>query len=95
MKFAPLEHRVKGYREPWITHEAIEAIKDKDRLLRKATISKTIGDWEEAKRVRNKVGKVLRTLRADFLKQQQEASRADPKKILKNYFGNNPQYKAG
>ena len=38
----------------------------------------------EAKRVRNKVGKDLKKLRADFLKQQQEAYKTDPKKFWKS-----------
>ena len=62
-------YKVKGYSEPWITNEAIEAIKDKDRLLRLAKTSGNKQDWDEAKRVRNKVSKDLRNLRADFLKQ--------------------------
>ena len=74
---------VRGYREPWITNEAIEAIKDKDRLLAKARRSDKVEDWTRAKRVRNEVGRDLRNLRADYLKQQQEANKSDPKKFWK------------
>ena len=38
-------YKVKGKRKPWITNEAIEAIKDKDRLLRQAKNSGTWEDW--------------------------------------------------
>ena len=56
-EFCPLRsYKVNGYREPWITNEAIEAIKDKDRLLKKARISAKVEEWADAKRVRNKVG---------------------------------------
>ena len=74
-------YKVKGKREPWITNEAIEAIKDKDRLHRQANNTGTWEDWEEAKRCRNKVGKDLKNLRADFLRQQQEVHKAGPKKF--------------
>ena len=39
---------------------------------------------EEGKRLRNEVGRSLRDLRADYLKQQQEAHKADPKKFWKS-----------
>ena len=73
--------KVAAVSEPWITNEALEAIKDKDRLLRKAKRSGLERDWEEAKRVRNRVGRDLEIMRADFLKQQQQIHRADPKKF--------------
>ena len=51
-EFCPLRsYKVNGCREPWITHEAIEAIKDTDRLLKKARISAKVEEWAEAKRV--------------------------------------------
>ena len=57
---------------------------DKDRLLRKARRSGKEGDWIEAKRERHRVGRDIKNLRAHFLKRQQEANRADPKKFWKN-----------
>ena len=73
--------RVTEGREPWLTNEALEAIKDKDRILRRAKRSGKEADWVEAKRVRNRVGRDLELLRADFLKQQQEEFKSDPKKF--------------
>ena len=73
--------KVASISEPWITNEAIEAIKDKDRILRKAKRSGREEDWEEARRVRNRVGRDLEILRADFLKQQQQIHQDDPKKF--------------
>ena len=67
-----------------MTKEAIEAIKDKDRIMRKAKKSRSSGDWERAKRIRNEVGRSLRDLRADYLKQQQETHKSDPKKFWKS-----------
>ena len=73
--------RVPSATEPWITNEAIEAIKDKDRLLRKAKKSGRQLDWDIAKRARNMVGRELELLRANFLKDQQHLHKADPKKF--------------
>ena len=62
--------RVNARREPWVTNEAIEAIRDKDRLLKKARRTGKVEDWERARRARNEVGR--ENLRADFLNRQQE-----------------------
>ena len=77
------EYRLPEIREPWITNEAIEAIRDKDNLLKKAKKSNAKVDWDLAKEARNRVGRDLKTLRADFLKRQQEANWGDPKKFWK------------
>ena len=76
--------RVKAQREPWITNEAIEAIRDKDRLMGRAKRSGKPEDWENARRARNQVGRDLENLRADFLKRQQKNNKGDPKKFWKN-----------
>ena len=73
--------KVAKFREPWITNESIEAIKDKDRLLRKARKSGREEDWAIARRARNRVGRDLELLRADYLKEQQEEHKSDPKKF--------------
>ena len=73
--------RVSRNREPWITNEAIEAIKDKDRLLKRAKTTGKEEDWVRAKRACNMVGRNIEILRADFLKQQQDEHRANPKKF--------------
>ena len=74
-------YKVAAAREPWITNEAIEAIKDKDRLLKRARRTKSEVDWGNARVALNRVGRDLENLKADFLKEQQEAHRADPKKF--------------
>ena len=76
--------RVKAQREPWLTNEALEAIKDKDRLLKKAKRSRKVQDWEAARRARNQVGRELENLRAEFLKREQQAFAGDPKKFWAN-----------
>ena len=73
--------RVPEAREPWLTNEAMEAIRDKDRLLRKARRSKSSVDWEAARAAQNTVGRQVENLRVDFLKNQQVIHKADPKKF--------------
>ena len=76
-------YRVNEVREEWITNEALEAIRDKDRALRKAKRTGRMGDWEIAKRLRNRVGRDIENLRADYLKNQQEANKGEPKNFWK------------
>ena len=76
--------RVSAQREPWVTNEAIEAIKDKDSLLKRAKRTRKATDWEAARRARNRVGRDLENLRSDYLKRQQEINKNDPKKFWKN-----------
>ena len=73
--------RVNERREPWMTNEALEEIKDKDRLLFRAKATHGEDHWEVARRVRNEVGRKVKNSRADFSKQQQENHKADPKKF--------------
>ena len=77
-------YKVNEIREPWIINEAIEAIRDKDRMMKKAKKSGSSRDWDEAKRLRNEVERNLQDLRANYLKQQQEAHKSDPKKFWKS-----------
>ena len=71
-------------KEAWITHEALEAIRDKDRALNRAKKSGSEADWEAARQIRNRVGRELENLRADYLKNQQVAHKNDPKKFWKS-----------
>ena len=71
-------------REPWITNEALEAIRDKDRLLAKAKRTKSGRDWALAREMRNTVGRDVENLRIDFLKNQQTIHKDDPKKFWKS-----------
>ena len=73
--------RVKQIKEPWVTNEIIEEIKDKDRSLRDAKRSGKVEDWETAKRARNRVGRLVEQGKSDFLKEQQEELENDPKKF--------------
>ena len=73
--------KVAEFKEVWMTNEAIEAIKDKERALNKARTSGIVEDWLQAKLLRNRVGREVENLRADYLKNQQELHKNDPKKF--------------
>ena len=68
-------------REPWVTNEILEEIKDKDRSLRTARRTGKAEDWDQARRDRNRVGRLVEQARADFLKEQQDELADDPKKF--------------
>ena len=76
-------YRVAEKREPWLTNEALEAIKDKDRIMARAKRTGKEEDWSLAKRERNRVGRELELLRRDYLKNQQEEHKSDPKEFWK------------
>ena len=75
--------KVREIQEPWLTNEAIEAIRDKDRALKRAKRTGIEEDWEHARGLRNTVGRDLENLRADFLKNQQVTNEGDPKRFWK------------
>ena len=76
--------KVKAQREPWLTNKAMEAIRDKDRLLKKAKRTRKEQDWATARMVRNQVGRDLENLRDEFLKREQQAHAGDPKQFWAN-----------
>ena len=73
--------KVREHREPWVTNEILEEIKDKDRVLREAKRSGVREDWVYAKAERNRVGRLVEQAKADFLKEQQQQLADDPKKF--------------
>ena len=75
--------KVREIRDPWITDEILEEIKDKDNYLKHAKISGLVEDWLRAKRERNRVGTMVRDAKAEFVKEQQREHRGDPKKFWK------------
>ena len=75
------EFRVKEVREPWVTNEILEEIKDKDAAMRVARRSGLPQDWVHAKAERNRVGRLIEQAKAEFLKEQQQELVDDPKKF--------------
>ena len=84
-ELCPLKHfKIKKLREPWISNELLEQMKDKDRLLRKATKSKKSDDWKAAKRARNECAANVRRAKSDFVNLELANNMDDSKTFLKN-----------
>ena len=71
-------------KEPWVTNEILEAIRDKDNLLGKAKRTRSEQDWVQAKKARNEVGRAVQNLKIDYLKTQQTTHQNDPKEFWKS-----------
>ena len=68
--------KVPSSKDPWITNELLEDIRDKDLALKKAR--------RTARRERNRVGKLIASARRTFFEEEEYNSRGDPKRFWKN-----------
>ena len=65
----------------WMTNELIEFIKDRDAALKKATKSKKKEDKQIARNIQNFTNNMVRNARANYIKEQLEHNKSDPKKF--------------
>ena len=66
-KHAPLQHKkTKISKVPWITTEIKSLINERDKLKRKAIITKLETDWSKYKRTRNQVNIKLRNAKTNY-----------------------------
>ena len=89
------KYKVAKAKEPWVTNEILEMIKDKDRLLRRAKYKNTENDWALARNAIHNTNYQIRRAKANFIQDILEIHQ-DSKKILKNIKdvlpnGNNSQ----
>ena len=75
--------KVKKYRDPWISPEILEIIRDKDRALKRAKRTKLDEDWKEAKRLRNNCLGRIRKARGDLIREELDTYKSDSKKFWK------------
>ena len=81
----PLKHfKIKQEKEPWLSNQLIELIKDKDLALRIAKKNKDPALWNEAKRLRNNCTKRLRDARAEYIKENLDNNTGNQNKFWKN-----------
>ena len=81
----PLKNfKIKKYKEPWLSQELLELIKDKDIYLKKAKRTKLPNDWEIGRRYRNDCLAKIRKAKADFVKSELDIKSNDSKKNWKN-----------
>ena len=75
---------IKNRKDPWITNEILEAIRDKDTLLRRAKSSNDPEHWVQAKQARNRVNTNIKNLKADFIKTNLDQHQGDSKMFWKD-----------
>ena len=75
--------KVQEIKEAWVTDELLEEIKDKDRLLNIAKKFNREEDWVLARRERNRVSKLVRGAKAEFVKERQKELEGEPRKFWK------------
>ena len=75
---------IKQEKEPWITPQLLELIKDKDYAIKKAKKKKDPNLWNQAKQLRNSCTKRLREARADYIKGNLDNNMGNSKKFWKN-----------
>ena len=75
------EFKINKIKEPWITHELLEFIKDKDKALRTAKRTKLHDNWIIAKRLRNECLTRVRNCKANFIQNELDMNSDDSKKI--------------
>ena len=84
-KICPLRNfKIKQEKEPWISPELIELIKDKDRALKTAKKRKDPALWNDAKRLRNQCIRRLRQAKADFISANLNNNIGNQKKFWNN-----------
>ena len=76
--------KIKQEKEPWLSNQLIELIKDKDYALKRAKSKKDPVLWTEAKKLRNNCTKRLHDARADYIKENLEINLGNQKKFWKN-----------
>ena len=73
----PKDFKIKKFKEPWISRELLELIKDKDNMLKKAKKTKLESDLIVAKRYRNDCLTKIRRAKSDFVKSELDNNRKD------------------
>ena len=76
--------KINKIKQPWLTPQLLELIKDKDFKLRKAKKSRLTSDMTEAKKIRNFCTKRLQKAKSEYIRDQMEANGGDQKKFWKS-----------
>ena len=69
---------------PWVTHDLIVLAKDRDRAWELAKLSNNDDDWVIARHFRNMANNSVKAAKANYVKNELENNRADPKKFWMN-----------
>ena len=84
MNYIHIIFNIKKYKDPWITPELLEMIRDKDVALKKAKRTKRAADWHNARKLRNTCLSQIRKAIGDMIKNELDTNKSDSKKFWKN-----------
>ena len=76
--------KVTASRDPWITNEILEEIRDKDLALQRARRTGKGEHWSFARNEHNRVGRLVELARKDFFEEEERNSRGDLKRFWRN-----------
>ena len=77
-------YKIAQEKEPWMSNEILEMIKDKDRLLRRAKNKNTEQDWIVARNFRNRTNHYIKQAKANFIKDNLNNHQNNAKKFWQN-----------
>ena len=84
-KHAPLQQKkIRSNKIPWITSKIKSLINTRDKLKRKAVISKSEVDWINYKTARNQVNIELRNAKQNYYSTKIAGQKCNPKKAWKS-----------
>ena len=75
--------KIKKLKDPWISQEILEGIKDKDLLLSRAKDSNNPEDWKNARNRQNEVKDIVKNAKSDFIKENLNEHKNDSNKFWK------------
>ena len=82
-KLCPIKtFKINKARPPWMTNEILEIMKDRDYYYKKARTLNLADDWNIARNLRNRVGKMIKNLKADFIQNNLKEFANDSKRFL-------------
>ena len=76
--------RTKENTPPWVTHDLIVLAKDRDSAWAKAKLSNSEEDWAIARYLRNLANNSVKAAKANYVRNELDNNRADPKKFWMN-----------
>ena len=85
--------KINSYKEPWMNKDLMELIIDKDKALKKAKNSNKQEDWDIARYLRNKTGKIIEEAKINYLNDNLISTYNDPKRFWRSIYSILPNKK--
>ena len=79
----------------WITHDLITLTKDRDRAWEQAATTGSEEDWAVARYLRNSANNTIKAAKANYVKNELQNNKSDPKRFWLNIKNVLPDSKAG